>query len=152
MINRLCGLGAACSVFEGNVVVCGGQGNDGDDLNSVESYDVIADKWSPMPSMTSSKSRHSLVAVKNKLFVIGCGTDTCEVFESSNKKFVAIKSQSTNYLCLNQVISIGSKIYAFQDEKSSMFCYDVDKDEWSEESCEVTGNLIKCSCVKLPCY
>ena len=143
---------AACAVFEGRIVVSGGYDNNDNKLNTVESYDVIADDWSSMPNMNDSKYWHSLVVVKRKLFAIGCGTDICEVFESSNKKFVSIKSPSTNYLCLNQVISIGSNIFAFQDNYSSIFCYDVDKDEWTKESCEITEQLDSYACVKVPCY
>ena len=141
---------AACVVFEERIVVSGGKDNNLDKLNNVESYDVVGDNWSPMPNMTSSKSGHSLVVVRNKLFVIGYGTDTCEVFDSSSKHFVAIKSPQTSCLILNRAISIGNKIIAFQNIKSSIFCYDVDKDERSEESCEVTKNLQAFSCVKIP--
>ena len=105
-----------------------------------------------MANMNSSKSWHSLVVVKNKLFVIGYGIDTCEVFNSRCKTFVAIKSPQTSYLLLNKAISIGSKIIAFQNTTSLVFCYDVEKEEWSEESCEVTQDLRYFSCVKLPWF
>ena len=143
---------AACAVFEESIVVTGGWDNNGNDLNTVEKYDATIDEWSPMPDLIEGKRSHSLVVVKNKLYVIGYGTDACEVFENSCKKFVAIKSPRTGYLYLNQAISIGSKIVAFQDEESSLFCFDVDKDEWSEEYFEVTKNLGNFSCVKLPWY
>ena len=63
-------------------------------------------------------------------------------------KFVAIKSLPTTKL--NQAISIGSKIFAFQHDSKSIFCYDVDEDEWTKESCEATKNIEYFSCVKLP--
>ena len=73
---------AACAVFEESIVVSGGYNNN---FNSktVESYDVIADTWSPMPSMIRYHSHHSLVVVKNKLFVIGSSIYGCEVFDNS---------------------------------------------------------------------
>ena len=36
---------AACTVFRGNIVVSGGMGINGLFLNSIESYDVFANKW-----------------------------------------------------------------------------------------------------------
>ena len=143
---------AACAVFEERIIVSGGWDTNGDDLKTVESYDVITDEWSSMPNMTDSKVQHSLVALKNKLYAIGRGTDTCEFFDNCCKKFVAIKSPPTIFLRLNKAISIGSKIYVFQDDSSSYGCYDVDKDKWSEEPFEVTNKLEDFSCVKLPWY
>ena len=143
---------AACAVFEERVVVSGGCDNNHTESNKVESYDVVSDKWSLMSNMTSSKYCHSLTVAKNKLFVIGYGEHTCEVFDYYCKKFVEIRSPQTIYLFLNRAISIGSKIIVFQNIKSSIFIYDVDKDEWSEESCEVTKILDNSSCVKLPWF
>ena len=70
---------AACVVFQGNIVVSGGD-NIYNDLSSVESYDVYSNKWSPMPRMINVQSNHSLVNVKDKLFVIGHGENRCEIF------------------------------------------------------------------------
>ena len=141
-------LEAACTVFEGNIVVSGGT-FDGY-LNTVESYDVIADKWSSMPNMVNGKSSHSLVVVRNKLFVIGDYKDTCEVFDNNIRKFVVLKSPEISYL--NTAVSIGSKIVIFQHNTSSMSCYDADKNEWSEEPCELTEHLCEFSCAKFPRY
>ena len=158
---------AACAVFEENVIVAGGWDINENDLRSVECYDVIADEWSPMPNMIESKCGHSLVVVKNKLFVIGRGTKINEVYDKNCKKFVALKSpqifpsrnfvgmrsQSEIYLWLNKAISIGSKIYAVQDFKSSIFCYDVDKDEWTVDQCDIVNkNLGRFACVKVPMF
>ena len=140
---------AACAVFEGRIVVSGGTDNNHNKSNTVESYDVVGDKWSPMPNMTSSNCNHSLVVAKNKLFVIG--EEICEVYHNSTKLFVAIKPQPI-VLYLNRSISIGSEIIVFQSDDSSVFCYDVDKDEWSEKSCEITQDLDKFSCMKIPWF
>ena len=56
---------AACAVFEGRIVVSGGRDNNRNELNKVESYDVIADEWSPMPNMINRHSFHELVVVRN---------------------------------------------------------------------------------------
>ena len=143
---------AASAVFEEKIVVSGGWDNNRNKLNTVQSYDVIGEEWSPMPSMIGSKSLHSLVVVKNKLFVIGCGIDTCEVFDNSCRKFVDIKRPQEDSLDLDQVISIGSNIFVMQCDSSSLFCYDVDNDKWSEKPFEVTKHFGNSSCVKLPWY
>ena len=53
---------------------------------------------------------------------------------------------------MNHAISIGNKIVAFEDDKPVATCYDVDKDEWLEETCEVANNIQHFSCVKVPCH
>ena len=46
-------INAGCSVFRGSIVVSGGINQRGE-LNTVESYDVFADKWSTMPNMVNA--------------------------------------------------------------------------------------------------
>ena len=65
--------------------------DDLNDLNTVESYDVFGDKWLPMPNMMNNHYDHSLVVVKNKLFVIDCGRNNCEIYDNVFKKFVSFK-------------------------------------------------------------
>ena len=45
---------------------------------------------------------------------------------------------------------IGNKILVFQHNSSSIICYDIEKYEWSEETCLVTEDLLDFSCTKLP--
>ena len=142
---------AACVVFEERIIVSGGFNND-HTLNTVESYDVLPDRWSSMPNMVYGTYRHGLVAVKNKLFVISRGEDACEVYDSVCKKFVRIKSpEIKNYLSFLNAFSIENKVFIFQDVLPKLICYDVDKNEWSEEKCEITRNLNRFSNVKVPC-
>ena len=151
---------ASCAVFGGRIVVSGGNtqvGNLGS--NTVEAYDHIADKWSYMPNMIERRSCHKSVAIKNKLFVVGGrDTKTCEVYDSICNKFVFLKSpQETlreKLIRPAEVISIGNKLVVFCDQlgKCSRYIlfYDVDSDEWSEESWNAEKSLSKFSCVKVP--
>ena len=142
---------SACIVFQENIVVSGGENfNDVNDLNSVESYDVFGNKWTSMPNMVNYQSFHNLVVVKNKLFVIGLGTENCEFFDNACKKFVVLKHQQ--YIYYNKSVSIGNIIFIFQEFSSSVICYDVVKNEWSEEPCEVAKYLKDFTCVKIPSY
>ena len=142
---------AACAIFQGNIVVTGGIDNNAQGLNSVESYDVFANKWTPLPNMQNFHSNHSLVTVKNKLFVIDGNTNICEVFDNICKKFITLKSPY-GYISLNKAMSIGNIIVLFLNEKSSTNCYDVEKDEWSDKSCEITKYIDDFSCTKIPWY
>ena len=149
---------AACTVFEGRIIVSGGhiQGIH-NNSKTVESYDVMADTWSSMPNMISSKSYHRLVAVKSKLFVIGFDTDTSEVFDSICKKFTTFKTP-LNFVS-GKAVPIGNKILIIQwetqeeeiqDNTRLIVCYDVDKNEWSKESWETTKDLDGFTCVTFP--
>ena len=141
---------AECAVFEEQIIVCGGSDANNVQLDSVESYDVLANTWSPMPSMVAARSFHSLVVVRNKLFVIGEGLDACEVFDKSSNKFIALKFPK--WIGFNNALSVGNKIVIIQNESDVVDCYDVDKNEWSEESCNVTNYLENFACVKTSRY
>ena len=143
---------AACTIFEERVVVSGGIGIRNDSLKTVETFDVLPDKWSLMPSMNFAKSSHSLVVVKNKLFVLR-NEDDCEVYDSIGKKFMIMKSKKSLIPIFDNrcPLSFDNKIYLFERNSSTLICYDVDKKEWSQKSCNFTRNFYIFSCVKLPC-
>ena len=142
---------AACAVYKGKIVVSGGYNNE--QLRSVELYDVITDSWSPMPNMINSRSGHSLVVVSDKLFAIGIYTDRCEVFDNICKQFVALKSSKIKtLLSQDKVTTIGSKVIVIHDFSNYIDGYDVDKDEWFQESNGIVNYLQDFSCVKIPCY
>ena len=145
---------AACVVYDERIVVSGGLDNDFRISNTVESYDMLPDKWSSMPNMNYRHFNHSLVVVKNKLFVVSNRIrfkHNLEVFDNIYKKFITIKSPELNWFSVIKAFSIKNKIFAFKDESSKIICYDTSKNEWSEESCEVTKNLRYFSSIKVPC-
>ena len=137
---------AACAVFEGSIVVCGGYTADDVCLCTVESYDTIADEWSSMPDMINRPKLHSLVVVRNKLFVIGW--KSFEVFDNTCKKFLSLKLPCK--FMASEYISIGNKILIIQIDTPCIVVYDVDKDEWYEKSCE--ASFMDFTCVKVPWY
>ena len=142
---------AACAVFDERIIVSGGFNNNFQKLKTVRSYDVLPDRWSPMPSMNTAKFVHSLVVVKNKkLFVIANTAYDSEVFDNICKKFIRIKSSYQFRIFSTSSCSIENKIYVFQEEFSDLICYDTDKNEWSKEPCEVTRNYRSFSSVKVP--
>ena len=141
---------AACTVFEGNVIVAGGVAggiNNQDTLRSVESYDVIADEWSPMANMIREKSHYRLLVAKSNLYAIGSGYEGFEMYDKICKKFVDLKLPKESYITLFAATSIGSKIIVFLEE-SAIACYDVDDGKWTEETCDVA--IFQFSCVNVP--
>ena len=145
-------LHAASTVFEGRVVFSGGYNDDGD-LRTVEAYDHVADKWSYMPSMIHESYHHHMLAISNKLFALGCGefSDICEVYDSICKKIVVIKSHPTFFDGYrDQVISIGRNILVFKSLSKKVAKYDHDKNEWSDESFDLTEDIIHFNCFKIP--
>ena len=143
---------AACVVFEGRIVLSGGRDNTTNKLNIVESFDVIADEWSPMPNMINRHGGHRLIVVRNKLFVIGIGRDNCEVFDNNCKKFISLKPHGTNFGYLKNVISVGSKIFVLLNRKKNTLvrCYDVERDKWSTKNLKY--DITSFCCVKLPWF
>ena len=143
-------LNAACAIFEENIVVSGGCYH----MNTVESYDVFADTWTPMPSMIEGRTYHSLVCVENKLFAIGGGArlnTNCEVFDKTSNMFVTL--ETPNFLSKDvKSLRVGSKVFAFQSNTKIVQCYDIDKNEWLKQCCEATEDLSCYSYVKVPLY
>ena len=68
--------------FEESVVASGGLG-----LSTVESYDVIADRWP-----TRDRYVHGMVAVAGKMYAVG---GSCEVFDKGGDKFVGAGQNGT---------------------------------------------------------
>ena len=145
---------AACAVFVGKVVVSGGDDH-GEELNIVQAYDHVADKWSIMPNMIEKRQNHKSIAIKNKLFIVGGNSkSTCEVFDLTCNKFVLLKphfkSVEENFDYLAEVISIGSKLVVFGTIIQTIWFYDVEKNEWSEAPFQLTGLLFGFGCAKFP--
>ena len=99
---------ASDSVFNGKIVVSGGQNNEFEGFKSVETYDHIANAWTYSPDLVKTRSGHESIAVKNKLFVFESRRNSAEVFESVCNMFVLIKLQKQ--INVVQVISVGCKI------------------------------------------
>ena len=125
---------AACAVFEEKIVVTGGWSAN-NRLNTAESFDHIANEWTYMPSMIKSVEGHSLVAIKNKLFAIGRYEYHFEVYDSHSKIFVYIKPP---FWFSKQAVALGNKIVIFFRESSNVLCYDIIKEEWSNDPCYKT--------------
>ena len=150
---------AACTVFEGRIIVCRGYNTCG--LKSVESYDHHVNKWTNLPNMIESRNGHAAVSVGNKMFVI-CGQFdvTCEVFDSVCRKFNYIRQivRSETHSTKMSAVSIGYKIIAFpfQNYNSSVerkyLIYDVLTGKWEQKLIELVSTYVIDSCSKLPTF
>ena len=154
----------SCSVFEGRIIVTGGFNIDFNigynyhvqELNTVEAYDHIANRWSSMPNMIERRCFHASAAMRNKLFIIGSfhGIKPCEIYDSKNKRFDLLKQCSSklrfNLANVANTFSIGSKFVTVGYDSSTALSYDVEKDEWSEETFDVTKYRSNFSCALAP--
>ena len=141
---------AACTVFEEKIVITGGSNRYGISLNTVESYDYFSNTWSSMPNMIKGKSfPHSLVTVKNKMFVCGYG-EVLEVFDSTNNKFdkLNLSYMDTEGFAVSGLFSMGNKVYSLSQKKLSS--YDVEKKELSEEIFESMKDIYWFSYTAIP--
>lgn len=132
---------AACKLFAGNIVVSGGLGNN-NASKTVESFNCFTGTWTLMPSMMERRIKHGLVAVRSNLFVFegnnkldGVDVITSEAFDNICKKFVSFQLPISSYSISSymvDIVSVGSKVFVFQDYTPAIIVYDVDKDEWEE--------------------
>ena len=128
-------VGAACAVFEGGVVVSGGNSA------SVEKYDHVADAWSHMPSMTVQRCGHKLVSTGSKLFAIGGDERSdCEVFDPTCNRFVALLSDNLFFdeQYFNAALSIGEKLLILENRSAYVLSYDAETDECLSKHFELT--------------
>ena len=157
---------AACTVFEGKIVVSGGRRgircnipmmrpmNPG--MKSVETYDHHENKWLSFPSMLEYRKDHNAVSINNKMFMIGGfrQTNSCEVFDGVTRKFTFIRSHPTwmKYLSPNRTVCFGSKMCCFVSGiygKVDVYSYDVEKNDSILETYFMVKNF---SCTKVPMY
>ena len=147
---------AASTVFEGKILVTGGQDINTETLNSVEGYDYYENKWTNLPNMLEERNDHAAVSMGNKLFVIGGRyTTNCEVFDSFSRKFTEINSRikfSVIKKWYFDAICIGKYIVVFQrfryHTNTIIYLYDVFENKWSHIECEFTRDLFYSSFVK----
>ena len=65
------------------------------------------------------------------------------------KKIIAIRSSQFYLFSGTRANTIENKTFAFQYLLSKMIVYDSMKNEWSDETCEVTKNLFRFTTVKV---
>ena len=144
--------GASCVVFEGRIVVTGGNSNNVK-MNTVKAYDHIDDSWNKMPNMIKERNDHKSVAIKNKLYIVGGLYETSiEVFDSCTNKFVFIKynSRDLTYKYISDITTLGNRILIFKNNNGLVLVYDVEKDEWVEKVSNATAHITYFSCAKIP--
>ena len=151
----------ACVEFEGRIVVTGGMDYIDGELevyDTAEMYDHTTDSWSDFPSMIHPRRRHQSVSNRNKLFVVGGGGvyETCEVYDSTSKIFIALKPFKplrrllTFYTNLSTAIIIANEVYIFGSYSKQVLCYNLENDEWTEKLCPLLRKLENFYCVKIP--
>ena len=133
---------SACAVFEGRIVVSGGQDSTKYSKNTVEVYDHINNRWCKMPEMLYWRHSHTSLTVGNKLFMLGGGSLRCEMFDSLSNSFVYIQDvfplPKWNGMYRNHSVSVckfviwGSGIVVINNHTLDAAIYDVEKEEWSE--------------------
>ena len=122
-------------------------------LDTVESYDVLPNKWFEMPRMVEPRSNHSLVAVKRKLLVID---KSCEVYDSISKRFALLPRLEAlhKYSLLNAAFTsamlVGNYVHVFGNYSTYIFRYDVNEHSWKIGTCQVTKSIRDFFCVKVP--
>ena len=156
---------AACTVFEGKIVVSGGltevHVGFGDlhaiILNSVEVYEYHENKWSYFPSMLNPNYDHTAVSISNKIYMVGGCSYICEVFDSVTRMFtsISILPKWIRYLEPNQTVCIGYNVYFFPKGESKeirVHSYDFKNSLFSYITSLKMKNTESFSCTKVGMY
>ena len=162
---------AACTVFEGRIVVSGGCRkklipdrwdliHEVFQLKSVEAYDYHDNKWTYFPSMLLPRKNHIAISISSKMFIIGgCFRhgNSSEVFDSFSRKFTYIKSEPKwiRYVSSSRTVCIGQNIYFLVRSKYgevNVYNYEVQTDEFSLKTCWNIENNVQFTCVRLSMF
>ena len=105
--------------------------------------------------MNFSRCYHQSVVIKNKLYVIGGGTEVSEVYDSTCKKFAVLKKPVMRYhekLLVDPVaaFSIGPEIYIFGKRSLKVLIFNIETNEWYEKPCQALKYISKFASVKVP--
>ena len=146
---------AACTVYEGKIVVSGGFSN----LATVEAYDYYGEEWTYLPDMIDGRYDHASVSMGNKLFVIGGFEESdCEVFDSYSRKFSYITTcsdlindmDSFQAVCINRhIVIFGRK--GLNKPETKLFAYNVETSQLKAIECGTLQNRISVGFTRYRC-
>ena len=93
--------------------------------------------------MIKGRRNHSLVAMGNKLYVIGSLKEPFEMYDSTCKSFVLLKGtpksiKLSHLYSVADAFLIGSKLVIPGNCLAKALCYDVEKHKWSVEEFTAT--------------
>ena len=95
---------------------------------------------------------HKSLAIKNKLFVVGGTTPTCEIYDSTLNKFVLITAPPEYYKHYfygpAKFISVGRKLVLISKDRHMVF-YNFENDDWLETSFELTKDIMDFCCANV---
>ena len=157
----------SCAVFEGEIVVSGGNSARNVETNTTKAFDFFADKWSQMPDMLQARSKHASVSIRNKLYIVGGSSSivhSCEMYDSFSRKFVYIKLTSHiddmwGVFATTPCATMGNKLIVFNlnnnqsdgTEELKSVEYDVETEQFSEENyADLLDSLDDVFIVKVP--
>merc|ERR1712151_688219 len=78
---------AAVWADDGKIYVLGGHDDEGDSLNTVESFDSQSNSWTMMPSMRTARSNFAAAVLNGEIFALG-GLDMMYDKLSTVERFV----------------------------------------------------------------
>ena len=90
--------------------------------------------------MVQARYDYSAITMNNREFVIGgqINNNSCEIFDCFTSKFTFVKIQFNfvENISLNQIVSVGNKVYFFVNEEHNdvkVYSYDVENNTFGEK-------------------
>ncbi len=92
------------------IYVIGGRSK-GENLNSLQSYDMTTQNWTTLPPMKEKRYEHAVCVQGDRIIVTGGHNgweflDTCEAFDTQSKRFVLPHPCSASHHCLSNAYSL----------------------------------------------
>lgn len=147
MNDQRCNVGAV--YHDGQLIVCGGN-NRGECLKSVESFNIVTNKWSTLSPMLKERGRFGACVCDEKLYVVG-GSDgsmdlsTVESYDPQANSWVKLSSSNiTEPKSNNMVASVDGHVYnlgGFDGQAARRTCerYDPKTDQWEQVASMAVG-------------
>lgn len=137
MSSARCALGIA--VLDNKLIVLGGYDR-GECLNSVESYDIATNRWSPMKPMSVARGRFASTVSNGKLYACGGSNGqvdlkSVECYDPTNSTWTMLKDMNCHRTSAG-VTSTPGCIYVIggwsgSTGKTSCEMYEVEKGTWT---------------------
>lgn len=132
-----------CSVLGQRLYISGGKHADGSYSSALHEYNSLADRWTPLPAMSTPRSVHMFLTCKQKLFALSGWNDagplaSAESFDVAQQLWASIASLpivlrfSASAPYKNKLYLIGGDADSDEVVYKGLLIYDTHLDTWAQ--------------------
>ncbi|XP_054855566.1 kelch-like protein 18 [Eublepharis macularius] len=132
-----------CTTLGHKLYLSGGKFSDGSYSRALHEYDALADRWTPLPAMSTARSVHMLLTCKRKLFALSGWNESgplasAESFDTAQQTWSPMASLplilrfSAPAPFRNKLYLIGGDADSEEVAYQGILVYDIPSDTWTQ--------------------